>query len=218
MKKLTILILIEVVLGFHLLSQPGSNMFSVHRNIVYAGKNNQTLKLDLYLPGGQTMAAGIGVAGKQSQQGIPGEAKGSARPVLIWLPGYEKDIFPTPVAGYVGNGYAMVSLQVENESTRWMNVGQAMDYLSKNAAKFNLDTEKTGLILPVTGGYHAVIWQNSIRKQKSPAEATIQMTIVAESDMDFSKLQLTENTNQLMRFFDKHLRNGMHTESDPLAL
>jgi len=219
MKKLIILILIEAVLGFHLSSQPGpGNMFSVYRNIVYTGNNNQALKLDLYLPGGQTMAAGIGVAGKRPQQGIPGEAKVSARPVLIWLPGYGKDIFPTPVTGYVGNGYAMVSLQVENDSTCWKNVGQALDYLKKNAERFNLDIEKTGLILPATGGYVAVIWQNSMRKQKSPTEASIQMTIVAESDPDFSILQLAENTNQLISFFDKHLRNGLHTESDPLAL
>jgi hypothetical protein len=214
MKKLTILILIEVVLGLPLLSQPGpGNMFSVQRNIVYTGKNNQALKLDLYFPGGQTMAAGIGVAGKQPQQGIHGEAKVSARPVLIWLPGYGKDIFQ-PGNGYVGNGYA-IEPSGENESTCWKNVGQALDYLQK--MKENECDTKAGLILPVSGGYLAVIWRNGMRKQKSPAEAAIQMTIVAESDPDFSILQLTQNTNQLIRFFDKHLRNGMHTESDPLA-
>ncbi len=219
MKKLTILILTEAILGFHLLSQPGpGNLFSVHRNMVYTGKNNQALKLDLYVPGGQAMAAGVGVAGKQAQPGMPVEANGSARPVLIWLPGYGKDIFPSPVAGYVGNGYAMASLQVESESTCPENVGQALEYLQQHAGRFNLDTEKTGLILPVSGGYLAVIWQNGMQKQKSLAEAAIQVTIVAESDPDFSILQVTENTDHLIRFFDKHLRNGMHTESDPLAL
>ena len=152
MKKLTILILIEAFLGFHLLSQPGpGNMFSVHRNIVYTGNNNQTLKLDLYVPGGQTMAAGIGVAGKQPQQEIPGEAKVSARPVLIWLPGYGKDIFPTPVAAYVGNGYAIVSLQEENKSARWKNVRSGHGLPAENAAKYNLDTENTGTHPAVTG-------------------------------------------------------------------
>jgi enterochelin esterase-like enzyme len=219
MKKLTILILVEAVIGFHLSSQPGSvNMFRVHRNIVYAGKNNHALKLDLYLPGGQIMEAGVGVAEKPLQQGIFGNAQASARPVLLWLPGYGKDIFPTPVTDYVGNEYAMVSLQVENESTCWKNVGQALDYLHRHADRFHLDTEKTGLILPVSDGYLAFIWQDSMRKLKSPAGAPIQMTIVTASDPDFSILQLAENKNQLIRFFDTHLRNGLHSESDPLAL
>ncbi len=219
MKKLTILILIEAVFGFRLVSQPGpDNMFSVHRNIVYTGKNSQTLKLDLYLPGGQTLATGVGVAGKQTEQGIPGGSDLSPRPVLIWLAGYGKDIFPTPVTGYVGNGYAIVSLQVENESAHWKNVGQALDYLRENAERFNLDTEKTGLLMQVPGGYRVLVWQNSLRKQRSSAKAAIQMTLVAESDPDFSILQLPENSKQLIRFFDKHLRKGLHTESDPLSL
>lgn len=219
MKNLALLILIEAFFSIHLLSQPGpGNLFSVHRNMVYTGKNNRTLKLDLYLPGGQFMPAGIGVSTKQPQQGIPGEADLSARPVLIWLPGNGKDIFPTPITGYVGNGYALVSLQVENEFSCWKNAGQAMEYLQQHAEGFNLDTDKAGLILPVTGGYLAAIWQNGLQKQKPLAESVLQMKIVAAGDPDYSILQSGENTRQLIRFFDNHLRNGLHTESDPLAL
>jgi hypothetical protein len=46
--------------------QPGSGSgFSLTRNLVYFSNSSYSLYLDLYTPGGESMGAGIGVAGKE---------------------------------------------------------------------------------------------------------------------------------------------------------
>ncbi len=201
------------------MSQPGSgNSFTLYRDLVYSKNGNTSLHLDLYLPDGASLPAGVGVTGKEQEKSPPKEQAPSARPVIIWIPAAGNDKFPTPVASWVGNGFAVVSLQAHQEATVINELNQALDYLQGNAATFDLEMGKTGLIQQHTGGYRAVIWQKDMLQLKSVEAATIQMSIDATSDPDFSILQSEENSTALLNFFDNHLRKGTHTESDPLAL
>lgn len=209
--------LIVVLLSFRLFSQPGSGgAFSLHKDMVYSVHENQKLLLDLYIPGGQNMAGGIGVAGKETRK--VDVDKSTALPVLIWLPGPGKDKFPTPVASYVGNGYAVVSLQVEGDSAKLKNMAHAIIYLRENGSKFNLDTKNIGIIQLTGNGYLALIWQDGLDQLKTISKASVSFVVDADADRNFSKLQSAETTNLLINFFDQHLRNGVHKESDPISL
>jgi enterochelin esterase-like enzyme len=214
-------VLLTLLAGLFLpgMSQPGAGKgFTLYRDLVYTKAGTPSLHLDLYLPDNERLPAGVGVAGHAKEKDNPEKMIVSARPVIIWIPAAGTDKFSTPVAAYVGNGYAVVSLQTGQDSTVLKNIGQAMEYLQENAIKFNLETGKTGLIQQIAGGYRAVIWQKDMLQLKPVAATTIQMNIVAGSDPDFSILQSGENSRSLLNFFDTHLRDGKHTVSDPLAL
>ena len=219
MKKFAIFIILTLAVTMSLMSQPGTGKgFSLYKNIVYISQGNLLLQLDLYIPGGQTMSGGIGMADKEPKKETPLNVEPSARPVLIWLPGQGKDKFPTPVASFVGNGYAVVSLQYESDSEKVKNISQAIEYLQNNVVKYNLTTENIGIIHPIDNGYLAIIRQKGMDQLKLVSDSPIKIAIVAPGDHDFSKLQSQENTSILIDFFDNHLRNGIHTESDPLSL
>ena len=219
MRRPAVLFALLACLFFPGVSQPGSgNSFTLSRDLVYSKDGNSCLHLDLYLPDGANLPAGVGVASAAQEKDNPEKMINSARPVILWIPEAKTEKFPTPVTAYVGNGYAVVSLQVCHDSTVLRNIGLALEYLRENAATFNLETEKTGLIQQFAGGYRAAIWQRDMLQLKSVAATTIQMNIVAGSDPDFSILQSEENSTALLNFFDNHLRKGTHTESDPLAL
>jgi hypothetical protein len=195
-----------------------ANGFTLYKDLVYSKPGEISLRLDLYLPDDPSLPAGIGVTYKKPGKGAIDTPTTSARQVIIWIPAAGTDKFPTPVTAYVGNGYALVSLQEGKESALLNNIGKVLEYLRENTAKFNLDTENTGLIQPFAGGYRAVILQKEMLQLKSFATAELQMKIVAASDPHFSILQSKENSNALISFFDKHLRNGEYAESDPLSL
>jgi len=109
MKKAVMVLMIAVLNCVPLLSQPGTgNSFSVYRNIAYSKKENSSLLLDIYIPGGKAIAGGIGVAGKDIEPKTSENAQASSTPVLIWLASPGRNIFPTPVAGFAGNGYLAV--------------------------------------------------------------------------------------------------------------
>jgi enterochelin esterase-like enzyme len=219
MKILTVFLTWFVALSLPGIPQPGSgNGFAIYRDLVYSKAGNTSLHLDLYLPDGASLPTGVGITTKEQGKDSPQKTTISTLPIIFWIPVSGTDKFPTPVTAIVGNGYAVVSLQVGQESTVLKNIDQALEYLQENAATFNLETKKTGLIQQFTGGYRAVIWQKDMSQLKSVAAAEIQLKIDAASDPDFSILQSKENSNSLISFFDKHLRNGNHTESDPLIL
>jgi enterochelin esterase-like enzyme len=219
MRRSVLLILVVFTSFVTIFSQPGhGNGFSCFRDIVYSVENNQTLKLDLYIPQAAKLPSGIGVEGKDPDQNLTRETISSAFPVIIWIGKAGTDKFPSPVTSYVGNGYAIVSMQVEEQSEIFINAGQAVKYLQVNATKYNLDTDKTGIILCTSKGYKALIRQNDLLKFESNDTAEIQMQIIADKDSDYSALQSEENTSKLLGFFDKHLRNGNHKGSDPYSL
>jgi enterochelin esterase-like enzyme len=219
MKRRTILLILLVALSLPGIAQPGSGSgITVHRDLVYSKTETTSLHLDLYLPDYEGLPAGIGITAKAQEKDDPEKMITSARPVIIWIPAAGSRIFPAPVAAWVGNGYALVSLQVDPESSVLKCIGNAMEYLRENAATFNLETEKTGFIQQFAGGYRGLIWQKDMQQLNSVAAAEIQMEIDAAGDPDFSILQSKENSAKLISFFDKHLNNGNHTDSDPLAL
>ena len=125
--------------------------------------------------------------------------------MIFWIGKAGTDKFPSPVASYVGNGYAVVSLQVDSQSEIMKNTGKAIKYLQAHSTKYNPDTGRIGFIICSSEGYKALVRQN-------------ELLILADKDTDFSILQSEENTSILLRFFDKHLMNGIHKESDPLKL
>ena len=206
MKRFALFTLVAFASFVSIFSQPGhENGFSCYMDIVYSTENNQTLMLDLYLPQAVKLSSGIGLEGKDQNQDSTQEIMGSAYPVIIWIGKAGTDKFPSPVTSYVGNGYAVVSLQVESQSESLKNKGQAIKYLQANSTKYNLDTGKIGFIICNSEGYMALVRQNELQ-------------ILADKDSDYSALQSEESTSGLLGFFDKHLRNGNHMASDPLKL
>src|SRR4030042_6964827 len=108
------------------------------------------------------MTGGIGVAGKETiATSIVSVDEKPPVPVLLWIPAEGTDKFPTPIAGFVGNGYAVVSIEVESNFTSLVNLVQVIKYLEENAEKFGLYTEKIGIIQPSVNGYIAEIGRAS---------------------------------------------------------
>ena len=90
--------------------------------------------------------------------------------------------------------------------------------MKANAAAYNLDTAKTGIILCTSNGYKAIVCRNNLQNLSSADTTETQLRILAENDTDYMALQSEENTSRLLGFFDKHLMDGNHLESDPLKL
>jgi hypothetical protein len=219
MKRSVLFILVAFASSVSIYSQPGhENGFSYYKDIVFSTENNQTLMLDLYLPQAVKLSSGIGIEDKDQNQDSTQEIIRSAYPLIFWIGKVGTDKFPSPVTSYVGNGYAVVSLQVESESQILKKSGLAIKYLQANSTKYNPDTGKIGFILCTSKGYTAVIRQNEPLKSGSIDSEEIQLQIIEDKDPDYSALQSEENASKLLGFFDKHLRNGSHTESDPLKL
>ena len=219
MKRFALYILISFASFVSILCQPGhGNSFGCYKDIVYSTQNNQAYKLDLCIPQAAKLPSGIGISGKDPIQNSTQETILSACPVIIWIGKAGTDKFPSPVTSYVGNGYAVVSMQVEQQSEILKNAGQAIEYLKANATKYNLDTVKTGLIFCTSKGYKAIFLQNELLKSGLIDTSSVRLQILADKDTDYTVLQSEENTSRLLGFFDKHLRNGNHIESDPLNL
>ena len=201
MKKTVMVLMIAVLNCFPLLSQPGTgNSFSVYSNIAYSKKENSSLLLDIYIPRGKAIAGGIGVAGKDIKPKTSENAQASSTPVLIWLTSPGRNIFPTPVAGLVGNGYAIASVQCKDDLEILADLYLAINYIKENSEKFNLDTKNVGIIQNVENGYLAVVWSEGMEKLKSLPDATIKINITATSDTDFIKLQASENISLITGF------------------
>lgn len=207
-------------LNLPLVSQQDSGRgFNLCRDLVYLEHGNQSLQLDLYTPDGSSMPGGIGVEYKKSNE-ITAHTDNEKEPVpvLLWLTFLGTDKFPIPVAGFVGNGYAIVSLEVESDSTSLADIAQAIQYLEADAEKFKLNIEKIGIIQQSINGYLAAIWHKNMQNYTSITDAELKLKLAAPKDSNFSQLQLPENSFVIISFFDKYLRNGVHTESDPLTL
>ena len=199
--------------------QPGAGSgFSLTRNLVYFSNSTSSLYLDLYTPGGQAMSGGIGVSAKDTKPETSENEQVASIPVVIWLPTPGRNIFPTPVTGLVGNGYAITSVQCKDDSEIISNLYLAINYIKENSQKFNLDTKNFGIIQHVENGYLAVVLSEDMGKLKSLSDATVKINIAAQSDTGFLKLQASQNISLITGFFDKYLRNGVHKESDPLSL
>jgi enterochelin esterase-like enzyme len=219
-KTLAIFIILAVFINISLISQPGFDRgLSLHSNIIYTSNENITLQLDLYTPGGADMAGGIGLVGKEPKDlTTQTSVTTSTAPVIIWLPVCGNDKFPAPVTGFVGNGYAVASMQYESNSEKVKNIGQAISYLISGADSFKLDIKNIGIIQQSVNEYIAAIWHKDMQNSASIADAECKLRITAPNDHDFSRLQSSENSSSIIFFFDKYLRNGIHTESDPLTL
>jgi enterochelin esterase-like enzyme len=219
MKSSALFLLVALTSFFSIFSQPGhEDGFSFDKDIIYSRENNQILLLDLYLPKAANLPSGIGVTGKDQNRDTAGESIKTVFPVIIWIGKAGTGKFPSPIASYVGNGYAVVSLQVKSQSEILKNAGQAMKYLKANAAKNNLDISKTGFIICISGGYKALVMQIESPEPWSMDNPLVQMQILADRDSAYLGLQSKENTSKLIGFFDKHLRNGIHKKSDPYSL
>lgn len=219
MKRHVIVTMLSLVLSICLFSQPGSGGgFNLYRNLVYYDQGSSSLHLDVYSPGGQLMAGGIGMEGKNQNIKTSANDQVHSVPVLIWFPGADKNIFPTPVAGLIGNGYAIISAQCMADSDKLKNISQVISYIKINSSKFFFDEKNIGIILPVENGYSGIIWMEGMEKLKSISDATEKINIEAAGDDDFEELLSSENTSILVSFFDIHLRKGIHYESDPFSL
>jgi enterochelin esterase-like enzyme len=217
--KCTLVFVFSAVLLNSSFGQHGSGSgFSLTRNHVYFRSGTSSLYLDLYTPGEQSIGAGIGVTGKDTKPETLDNTYVIKVPFLIWISGTGGNIFPTPVAQLVGNGYAIASIKCKSVSEIPADLCRAVNYLTKNSQKFNLDARNIGIIQPVENGYLAVVWADGMEKLKSLSFASVKTNIIAPSDYDFLKLQSSKNITFITDFFDRHLRNGIHKESDPLSL
>jgi enterochelin esterase-like enzyme len=219
MKKAMVILLFPFVFSGSLYSQPMSgDGFRLKRNLVYYSKDNIAHYLDIHIPGGESMAGGIGVSGKDQKPETSENTQVTSIPVVIWLAGPGRGIFPTPVAGLVGNGYAIVSVESKNDSEIVSDLYLTINYIKENSQKFNLNTENFGIIQHIENGYLAVVWSEGMGKLKSLSDATVRINMAVPYDTNYVKLQASENISLITGFFDKYLRNGVHQESDPLSL
>ncbi|MFN8210902.1 MAG: alpha/beta hydrolase-fold protein [Bacteroidales bacterium] len=169
--------------------------FTLRKDIMYFSQGGAELYLDLYVPTGQ--------------QG--------PFPVIIWLPLAGTPKFPTPISSFSGNGYAVVSVSNSDINVPGV-ISRITGFLKSNAQKYNLDPKNTGVIQQVEKGYLAVTWKDAMKKLELLSDAEVRISIGAASDKDFLKLQAPANSKILLGFFDRHLREGAHIDSDPLTL
>jgi len=141
MKRYALYILVAFTSFAAAFSQPGKgNGFSYCKDITYFVQNYHALKLDLYIPQVTKLPSGIGIGVEDQNQNSSQETVMAAWPVIIWIATGGADKFPCPVASCVGNGYAVISIQVEQQSEILKYAGKAIAYMKANAAAHNLDT------------------------------------------------------------------------------
>lgn len=118
-----------------------------HSNLPYAGDTLQKHLLDLYLPAG---------------------AK-SKRPLVVWVHGgawnhndkyADMGYMKATVKGLVDSGYALASIDYRFSTTapfpaQIQDCNQALDFLFRNAARYNLDPARIALIGFSAGGHLA---------------------------------------------------------------
>ena len=116
MKKILIFTILAIFVNIPIISQPGSGRgFTLYHDLVYVKHGSCSLQLDLYTPDGTAMTGGIGVGSKETiSTSILSVDEKPPVPVLLWIPVEGTDKFPTPIAGFVGNGYAVASIEVES--------------------------------------------------------------------------------------------------------
>jgi enterochelin esterase-like enzyme len=219
MKKPVIFLLMSFLFCISLFSQPdhGSG-FSMTGNLVYYTQGNTSSYLDLYIPGENQGAAGIGAVRNERDQKRGDKIKEPPTPVLIWLPAAGTNKFPTPLASFTGNGYAVASVEHDKDADIIRTISRVAGFLKGNSQKFNLDAKSIGIIQQVEKGYLAIIWQDGLKKLELLSDAPVRIGIAAPADADFSKLLSSGNIKTILGFFDRHLRDGNHKESDPLSL
>jgi S-formylglutathione hydrolase FrmB len=187
--------------------------FTYISDLVYTSdQGRQPLKLDIY-QAGQTV---------------------NNQPVIIWVPqfgvGEQKanqldqvqelntagSKFPTPIAGYLGYHYTVVSLEYTmNSNRKEKNIQEAIAYLEKHADAYHLDVSNIGMVEATASGYKAEI----LRQSSKTAETQKELTVAAKSDKSFSALQSPQNTEAIVRFFDKGLGGGPYdAQFDPMHL
>jgi enterochelin esterase-like enzyme len=219
MKKPAILLMLFFIFRVSLFSQPGSGTgFNFNRNLVYNSQGNIQFYLDLYTPGENSMSSGIGVAGKDPKQKTEDKIQVAPVPVLIWLPRASLNKFPAPVASYTGNGYSIVSVEHTDDADIIRTISRVVSFLRSNSQKYNIDIKNIGVIQQVERGYLAIIWEDGLKRLVLLSDAPVRIGIAAANDSDFTKLMLVNNSKALIGFFDRHLRDGYHQESDPLKL
>ena len=219
MKKLSLFLTLSLIISASAFSQSVTgNGLTLNNNLSFYTQGNTSLYLDLYTPGGSAMSAGIGAAGKTPSQKTDPAAKVSPVPVLIWLPLPAVNKFPTPVASFTGNGYAVVSVEHNTETDVIKTISRAISFLRSNSQKYNLDVKNIGILQQVERGYLAVIWEDGLKKLEILSDAEVRIGIAAPADGDFSKLLVASNSKAIIGFFDRHLRDGVHKESDPLSM
>jgi enterochelin esterase-like enzyme len=219
MKKQLIFLLNCLIFSISLFSQPDhGSILNLKKNLAYYNQGSTSIYLDLYTPGGEPMAAGVGAAGKDPKQKPDEKVQVTPVPVLIWLPLPGINKFPTPVASFTGNGYAIVSVEHNSESDIIKTISRVISFLKGNSQKYNLDTKNIGIIQQVERGYLAVIWEDGLKRLEILSDAPVRIGISAPADGDFSKFLSSVNSKTIMGFFDRHLRDGVHKESDPLFM
>ncbi len=219
MKKLSLFLAFFVIVSVSLSSQPvkGSGLM-LNKNLAYYTQGNTSLYLDLYTPGASALAAGVVAAGKALALKSDLNAKISPVPVLIWLPLPEVNKFPAPVASFTGNGYAVVSVEHNTETDVIKTITRVISFLRSNSQRYSLDVKNIGILQQVERGYLAVIWEDGLKKLEILSDADVRIGLSAPADGDFSKLLMALNSKTIIGFFDRHLRDGAHTESDPLSM
>lgn len=119
----------------------------VHANIPYAGDTIRKHQLDIYLPAG----------GKKSH------------PLLVWVHGgawmlndkyADMGYMQETIRGLVDRGYAIASIDYRHSTTavfpaQVQDCNQALSFLYDNAARYNLDKNRIGLIGFSAGGHLA---------------------------------------------------------------
>ncbi|HVN58242.1 MAG TPA: alpha/beta hydrolase-fold protein [Bacteroidales bacterium] len=215
MKKLIVSIILAAE-SLSVFSQPPVKAsLQISRDLVYFSQGDIKYYFDLYVPGGEGMPSGIGIDSRSK----PHEAsKPGQYPVIIWIPKAGAPRFPCPVASLTGNGYAVASVDHNTDMDVIKTVTRISGFLKGNAQKYQSDPRNVGVLMQVDRGYLAVIWEDGLKRLELLSDAPVRIGISAPGDKDYTMLQQPVNSKTLIGFFDRHLRDGNHSECDPLKI
>ena len=220
MKRFVVLlILLYLSLHYAHSQSVGFSSFTLYKNLLVSQKGKPLPGMDLYIPGGQAVESGIGVSRtvKNSDQTSTSGDKRLFK-IIFWVPKPGENNFPTPVAAFTGNGYAVASLLCTSNKGLLKNRVNAVKFMHDNASKYSLDMDTIGIIHRTNKGYRLEIHETERQKPGNFRTTGIIMDIAAKNDFDNSKLQTSEKYGAALHFFDQHLNNGKHIDSDPLTL
>ncbi|MFF4253849.1 alpha/beta hydrolase-fold protein [Streptomyces sp. NPDC001663] len=178
----------------------------------YATAGGADLRFDFYQ--GTVKPADAGME-------VPATPPTTPTPIVVWVPphgiqeyapgGNHTNVdskFPTPIAGYLGHGYAVVSMSYASHASRNKDLKLLIAYLKQHADELVIDTDNIGVLTATTGGHTA-----------SVATADVpDLTVQAPRDTDYQALITADNTKRIVEYFASHIGGAYDTDYDPLSM
>ncbi|MGW2288784.1 alpha/beta hydrolase-fold protein [Streptomyces phaeochromogenes] len=183
----------------------------------YATAGGADLRFDFYQ--GTVKPADAGME-------VPATPPTTPTPIVIWVPphgireyaagGNHTNVdskFPTPVANYLGYGYAVVSMSYASHASRNKDIKLLIAHLKQHADELVIDTGNIGVLTATADGYTA-----SVPVSGGSASDVADLTIRAAKDRDYRALITAENTRRIVAYFASHIGGTYDPDYDPLGM